>query len=447
MSHDFVAVCRDEPTQGLIGTALQDAGRGHAIRTSSGGTVLHVGPGGHVVLELPRRIKLPGESLRLFGTPDPNAPEPSWWIEAHARDGDSAARDYAAAVIQSIAAHAAGFTIGVTDESLRPLDSGAVPESGGPVVVQQAKPTVYLSEWLARQITRASESRKQLIVLTESDSALTLPVDTRLTATEARWVVDSGGEYYDGYSGRQLDWDGISFEPRQAVGGEFARNESAARGALHVRAEVLHLASAHTRIGEFTAAVFRTATGSDPEGWGVTEPASEPWQVSAVTDFARNRSPTPTTLIVVGPGAHKVSAVAVLTISRSQSGVHESVELLAEVSDPMNDAGRDEFAAAMHAARARTAVAGHHMGLRGTARTPHFSGITVPAVAVFGPESLSRVGADRALDLAGESGRLVGTKPVRSLVVRYADEPVDGREHPLKEYANLVDALAGGRIS
>ncbi|GAB3564343.1 DUF6177 family protein [Spelaeicoccus albus] len=447
MSNDFVAVCRDEPTQDLIGAALQDTGGGHAIRTSSGGTVLHVGPGGRVVLELPRRIRVPNESIRLFGAPDPNTPAPSWWIDAHARDGDPTARDYAATLIRSIAAHATGFTVGVTDDGLRPLNSSPVDDENSPVVVRQAKPTVYLSEQLAREFTGAVESGRQVVVLTEPDCALTLPAGARLAAVEGSWVVDNGSEYYDGYSGQTLKWDGASFTSRDDVSDAFTDNVNAARGALHVQAEVLHPASAQTRIGDFTAAVFRAATGSDPEGWGVIEPASEPWHVPAVTELARSRAPSPTTLAVVGSSAGDGTAVAVLTVARSKAGVHESVELLAEVSDPLDHAQRDDFAAAVHAARARTAVAGHHMGLRGTARSPHFSGITVPAVAVFGPESLADTGADHALELAGDTGRLIGTKPVRSLVVRYADEPVVGRDHPLKEYANLVDALAGGRTS
>ncbi|MBG0738398.1 hypothetical protein IV500_03000 [Paeniglutamicibacter antarcticus] len=168
---------------------------------------------------------------------------------------------------------------------------------------------------------------------------------------------------------------------------------------IHVRASTLHPASVTARIGDLAEQVFRELTGSSPAGWGVHEPVSEPWDVAAVTGYCYAGAPAPAALVVVGnarPGTN-VPTIATLTVERTATGVHESLELLAETTDPLSSAELESFAA----------------------------------------------GGDRALTLAGPRARLLETAPSQSVAVTYAQEPLPGQLHPLEEYMQLVAHLEG----
>ncbi|KQO01906.1 hypothetical protein ASF21_10160 [Arthrobacter sp. Leaf234] len=140
-----------------------------------------------------------------------------------------------------------------------------------------------------------------------------------------------------------------------------------------------------------------------------------------------------------------VPAIGVLTVERTSDAVVESVEILAESDDPLSSADLAGLAGALHAARARTALVGHGVGYTGLTRPARFTGSTVPAVALFGPEALAATGAAPAARLASESGgdaRPLGAAPAQSLAVQYAQEEIPGRQHSLEAYASLVGALA-----
>ncbi|WP_167398992.1 DUF6177 family protein [Arthrobacter pityocampae] len=323
--------------------------------------------------------------------------------------------------------------------------------TGGLCAVLQDKPIVSLSSWIARGYTAAAASGRQFAVLTPSSATLTLPLTTLLSGPGCRWIATSPtNTLYDGFTGQALEFSSDGVVPRTGpeVESSFLLAEPRPSGYLHVRAETVHQASLSARVGSFTEAVFSALTGAEPVAWGLHEPVSESWDAEAVSSFTYTRSPRSTRLVVLGaPGAGSSSpipTIGVLTVERTADAVVESLEVLAESDDPRPAAELQAMAEILHAARARTALIGHGVGFTGLTRPARFTGSTVPAVALFGPEALAATGAARAAELADESGgdaRLLGSAPVRSLAVLYAQEEIPGRQHPLEAYASLVGSL------
>ncbi|MEH0110225.1 DUF6177 family protein [Tersicoccus sp. MR15.9] len=311
-------------------------------------------------------------------------------------------------------------------------------------VLFQDKPVVHRSAWLDLAAARAAEEGRFLAVITPPDSALTLPANDLLSQPGRRWLVTRhDGRFHDGYTGRLYDWDGEVFSMVDELADEFLVADAEPDAALHLRAELLHPAAHGTRVGELAQTLFMLLTGQEPTGWGTHEPASEPWDVSALTDHCFRIAPHRSRLVVVGapqPGS-QVAAVGVLEVVRTATGVSESLELLVETAEPLDDLALDYVARALTRHAVRTGLVGHALGLPSLNRPARFTGASVPALAVFGPDALRSSGPDAARRLAGDRAELVGPSAARSLVVAYGQDP-DG-VHPLEQHAQLVQRLAG----
>ena len=325
------------------------------------------------------------------------------------------------------------------------------------------QPVVGLTPWLARAYAGAVQSGRRFVVLTPSTSAITLPLSTLLEEPGTGWMATGAdGGFFDASTGRTQFWDGADLVPGETVADDFLAAQSLQSAYLHVRASVFHPASHSTLAGAFTARVFDAVTGSEPVGWGLYEPVSELWDTAAFSDHSFQRSPRSTRLVVVGaaPGSAgapgqatapgqtaapglAAGSTAVVTVERTRSGVLESVELLAKADAPLENSALDALLAALHAARARSAVLAYGLGYDSLARPARFTGTAVPGAALFGPEALAGAGPSRALALAGSRAELLGTAPAQSLGVRYAPEPVPGEPHPLEAYARLTLELGG----
>ena len=312
------------------------------------------------------------------------------------------------------------------------------------------QPVAGLSPWLARAHAGAVESGRRFVLLTPSTSALTLPLSALFDGDSASWMATgTDGGFFDAVTGQVQVWDGGTLQPAGSVADDFLAAERSPSAYFHVRASVLHPASLSTRAGTFTERVFEALTGSAPLGWGLYEPVSETWHTAAFSDYCYGRAPLPSRLVVLGsapgaPGSPGLAAgsIAVVTVERTRAGVVESVELLAGARAPLDDAGLNTFLAAMHGARARTAVLAYGLGYRDLLRPARFTGTAVPGAALFGPEALAGRQASSVLASAGPRAELIGTVPAQSLGVRYAPEPVPGEPHPLEAYARLTMELA-----
>lgn len=310
------------------------------------------------------------------------------------------------------------------------------------------QPVAGLSPWLARAHAGAVESGRRFVLLTPSTSALTLPLSSLFDGVSASWMATgSDGGFYDAVTGQAQTWNGGGLQPAGSVADDFLAAERSPSAYFHVRASVVHPASLSTRAGTFTERTFEAVTGSAPVGWGLYEPVSETWDTAAFSDYCFGRAPHTSRLVVLGSAPGSVSgageaagSIAVVTVERTRTGVVESVELLAGARTPLDPAGLDTFLAAMHSARARTAVLAYGLGYRDLLRPARFTGTAVPGCALFGPEPLAGRQAS-ALASAGPRADLIGTAPAQSLGVRYAPEHVPGELHPLEAYARLAMEL------
>ncbi|WP_026817941.1 DUF6177 family protein [Arthrobacter castelli] len=312
-------------------------------------------------------------------------------------------------------------------------------------VVHQDKSVLHLSHWITRAYRAAVTSSRDFAVLSPPDAAITLPLDELLSRPGCQWVVATAdGSFFDATTGQLLQWTNGGFESIGEPANEFLA-APAGQGHIRVQADTLHPASANTRVGRFCERIFTELTGAAPAGWGLVEPASELWDTAELNAYFRNRAPMPTTAVVIGaprPGSGAPS-IATLSMERSSRGVHEIVTFLAETPEPVSEGELEGFARAMHDARARHAVLGHGLGHTNLNRPARFTGATVPACALFGPETLETAGPRNALQLAGDTAQLVGAGPLTSLLITYSTEPTAGRPHPLAAYDELVAALTG----
>ncbi|OMH31314.1 DUF6177 family protein [Tersicoccus sp. Bi-70] len=315
-------------------------------------------------------------------------------------------------------------------------------------VLFQDRPVVHRSAWIDLAAARAAEEGRFFALITPPDSVLTLPANDLLSQPGRRWLVTRhDGRFHDGYTGRVHDWDGDVFSTVDELADEFlvadAVSATGHGAAVHLRAELLHPAAHGTRVGELAETLLTLFTGQAPTGWGTHEPASEPWDVTALTDHCFRIAPNRSRLVVVGaPQPHsQVAAVGVLEVERTSTGVSETFELLVESEDPLDDAALGYVGRALTRHAVRTGLVGHALGLPGLNRPARFTGASVPALAVFGPDALRSSGADAARRLAGDRAELVGPSSAPSLVVSYGQDP-DG-EHPLEQHARLVQHLAG----
>lgn len=312
-------------------------------------------------------------------------------------------------------------------------------------VVHQNKPVLHLSYWLTRGYRAAVASGRSFVVLSPPDSGVTLPLDELLSRPGNQWVVATAdGRFFDATGGQLLHWTGDGFTSTSEPAKEFLVAPSG-QGHIRVQADTLHPAGANIRIGEFCGRIFTELTGAEPVGWGLVEPASELWNTAELNACLRDRAPLPATAVVIGHPRRGTAAgsIATLSVERSSRGVHETVTFLAETKQPLPEDQLEGFARAMHDGRARHAVLGHGFGHTGLNRPACFTGVTVPACALFGPETLEEAGHAKALRMAGRDGQLVGTRSLSSLMVTYPTEPAADRSHPLAAYDELVAALAG----
>jgi len=74
------------------------------------------------------------------------------------------------------------------------------------MVVLQDRPVVPLSAWLTTVVAECADSGRTLQLVTPLDSRLSLPLRVAAAGAGAQWVVRNGAGYYEGLTGRPLQW-------------------------------------------------------------------------------------------------------------------------------------------------------------------------------------------------------------------------------------------------
>ncbi|WP_234365285.1 DUF6177 family protein [Streptomyces sp. RTd22] len=303
-------------------------------------------------------------------------------------------------------------------------------------VLFQDRPVLALSSWLGNALLSAVAEERHVQIVTPPHTLLTLPARLALAEVEGRWVVrEESGGYYDGLTGAVLRWQGDSFAPVPDSSRETGGTGTAAAFApvpnpderqLLLSVRTCHRADEHLLLGGSLEAAWQHLTGAAPAAWGTAEPAGLPWSRRNLTDFARERAPRPTRLVVVGaPGR---PAVAALNILRTADGVEEDINLgvgYGKGEEPPFDALADlahDLASHHHL---RSALFHVRTGRRDVNAPASFETPPIPLALALGAEEARRTGARGEKVPISRPPRAIGARrsPGRYFYLGEADSP------------------------
>jgi Family of unknown function (DUF6177) len=298
-------------------------------------------------------------------------------------------------------------------------------------VVVQDRPVVPLTAWLVDAAAACARARQGLQVVTPAHARITLPLRTTLSGPGCRWVVrePDGGGFYDGLSGAPLAWDGSSFVlaaemARQGPSPTFARPVPDLGTHLLLDVKLLHEAALDLVLGGAVETLARVLAGGRPAGWGIAEPAVNPWDRVELTELCHRRSPRSTWVMVTGTGERRF--LGGVLVSRVTSGVKEEITFLVG-----HRPGEEPALDRLEALAAEFADAGALLSMtvqRTAGRTDlsypaRWCGAPAPVGLAVGAEGVREIGVDHALAAPAE-GRPIG--PERAPAVWY---PLgDGRD-------------------
>ncbi|MCJ1712998.1 DUF6177 family protein [Curtobacterium sp. VKM Ac-2922] len=195
----------------------------------------------------------------------------------------------------------------------------------GFVVSETDAAVVALSSARMGLVLDARAADVAVVLLTPSTSRITTAMLAMRRRTSSAWVVREGDRYRAAGSITVADDVATAMlapqsSPRSSRLGtdEVAWTE--------VVVSVHHRAAEQTTIGRPAELLLEGLAGVTPSAWGSVEPATLPWSVAAVTDFARRRAPRPTRAVASAAVAGGFAAVEI-RVDRSATGVTEETRL------------------------------------------------------------------------------------------------------------------------
>jgi hypothetical protein len=240
------------------------------------------------------------------------------------------------------------------------------------LIAEQDRSVVPLSSWLADAAVEAVATGRMLQVLTPSYSRITYPLELMLRDSGCQWIVRDGPERFrDGLTGVTLRWNGARFTTDLNAPPPDVHIPQAGSGDLEVQITTLHPVSSSLELGASTEAAVRAITGSDPTGWGASEPSTQPWSPREITTFCRDRAPTSAQVVVTGNGV-----LGQILVERTESAVREQVRLSGPRAGVVDQAVIESLAAAV-AGSARLMIVAAHPGRFDGLRAGRF---TMPAL-------------------------------------------------------------------
>lgn len=267
-------------------------------------------------------------------------------------------------------------------------------ETGVAVVAEVPRCTAGLSGRLAALAVRASRTGRTLQVLTPAHTMITVPLEQMLLGVRGSWVRRDGDGFRCGLSGASIRWTGMRFEPS----GPSPPPTEIRVGGLEVQVVTTHRGA--DGFGHAAVHAVSRLTGREPVGWGVAEPATQPWSRQAVVRHCVERAPDPTSLVVVGAGA-----VGTLRADPHIDGVRERVHIGGPVADRVG-ASRMEELADLVAPSARTMIVSIRPGLVDGVRSPGRLPAAIPWGLLLGAEVVAENGIEHARTAPATSVRL-----------------------------------------
>ncbi|WP_254885848.1 DUF6177 family protein [Streptomyces sp. NA02950] len=457
MTKDVIALTKQLPDPRTIAAALLSGGPDLRLQTLGEGAVVQLtDDDGHplVSIESPMLLAVPHEAQRLLGVRADQLGESVWWTEVRATVATDQAQRLASVVAGRLVAmlggtlwppEAAEEGIGVVDTHGVQAPSPPHPEQPAvdvltdtAAVLFQDRPVLALSSWLVNALLSAAAEDRQVQIVTPPHTLLTLPARLALAEVQGRWVVrEETGDYYDGLTGAVLRWQGDSFAPLTTSSRETGGAGAAAaytpvpnpdERQLLLSIRTCHRADEHLVLGGPLEAAWRHLTGATPAAWGTAEPAGLPWSRRNLTDFARERAPRPTRLVVVG--APDRPAIAALHALRTADGVEEDITLgigYGKDEEPPFDAlaGLADDLASHH--HLRSALFHVRTGRRDVNAPASFETPPIPLALALGPEETHRAGARSDKVPVPQPPRPIGARrrPGRYFCLGEVDSPAN----------------------
>ncbi|MCL2490096.1 MAG: DUF6177 family protein [Propionibacteriaceae bacterium] len=190
-----------------------------------------------------------------------------------------------------------------------------------------SSPLVWLNRARMDLLLRAARHGDRLLIVSKPGSRLTEPMRDTLTTLGGHWLVqDPVRGLYDGLSGQVLASLGDALMPSD----DFQVCESFMQPGRYdemqfvVSWSIRHKAEAATVVGRSVEAFLEGLGLGAPQGWGLQEPVTEPWNAAELTRFARSRMPEPSRLVVTGGGDGPRHVLTVM-VQRTNHGVEELV--------------------------------------------------------------------------------------------------------------------------
>lgn len=271
-------------------------------------------------------------------------------------------------------------------DPLTPSDLVADRVTPAAVIVEQDRYQVSLTSRLTAALAQAARGGKVLQILTPSTSRLTYPLEVLLRDGGGQWVVRDGPGFRDGLTGAPLRWSGELFTPS----GPAPPPTSPPLGGIEIDV-VTHHPAAALRLGTAADAVARACTGVAPTGWGVAEPATQPWSPRELTAHCRDRAPDPTALVVVGEGL-----AGTIHVGGVAAGVAERVRITTRVMTPdERDALAEELSPTVRTMAVGARAAGSRPAGHLLPPVPHAVLIGASVVEPHGAEHARRAPATR----------------------------------------------------
>lgn len=455
MTKDVIALTKQLPDPRTIAAALLSGGPDLRLQVLGEGAVVQLADGdGHplVSIESPMLLAVPHEAERLLGVRADQLGESAWWTEIRATAATDQAQRLASVAAGRLVALLGGVLwppeaveegIGVVDTRDAQVPPPPHPEQPAvdvltdtAAVLFQDRPVLALSSWLGNAFLSAVAEGRHVQIVTPPHTLLTLPARLALVEAEGRWVVrEESGDYYDGLTGVVLRWQGDSFAPlpaaSRATNGEdaaaaFAPAPNPDERQLLLSIRTCHRAEDGLLLGGALEVAWQHLTGAAPAAWGTAEPVGLPWSRRNLTDFARERAPRPTRLVVVG--ALERPAIAALNILRTADGVEEDITLgigYGKGEEPPFDALADlahDLASHHHL---RSALFHVRTGRRDVNAPASFETPPIPLALALGAEEARRTGATGDRVPVPEPPRVIGARrsPGRYFRLGEADSP------------------------
>jgi hypothetical protein len=231
------------------------------------------------------------------------------------------------------------------------------------LIAEQDRSVVPLTGWLADAAAEAVATGRTLQVLTPPYSRITFPLELMLRDSGGQWILREGPERFrDALSGMQVRWNDARFATDLNAAMPELDVPTPGSGDLELQVTTMHPPSSFLQLGASAEAAVRVITGSDPAGWGVSEPVTQPWSPREITALCRDRAPTATQVVVLGNGV-----LGQIRVHRTKDAVREQVHLSGPPAGVVDaeaiEALAEQLAGSIHSLIV-AAHPGRHDGLR-----------------------------------------------------------------------------------